>query len=136
MLEKHINYSDKFTKVDELIAHNQELCSKIVDNALDYYHIDRKEFDAHVKKFQDEGKSPDKVSVSQSLKHIVRDWSVSGGPYERDASFKCLISTLNTIFLERSDEEQVKVLLPGAGLGRLGFDIADLGGKNVSPARA
>lgn len=129
MLEKHTNYSDKFTKVDELIASNQELCSKIVDSALDFYHIDRTELDAHVKKFQEEGKNPDKVSVSQSLKHIVRDWSVSGGPYERDASFHCLISTLETLFPERNDEEQVKILLPGAGLGRLGHDIAQLGGK-------
>ena len=83
--EKHTRYPENLHKVDELLARNQELCNRIVENALDFYAIDRAELDKHVKSVDSGGKKADKVSVSQSLKHIVRDWTVSGGPHERDA---------------------------------------------------
>lgn len=78
-----------------------------------------------------DGKKADKVAISQSLKHIVRDWTESGGTYEREACFSCLMNTLDTLFPDRDQaSEPVKVLLPGAGLGRLGRDISQKGGKH------
>lgn len=76
-----------------------------------------------------DGKKADKIAVSQSLKHVVRDWTVPGGAYERDHCFDCLLQTLEKLFPDRS-QDRVKILLPGAGLGRLGRDIAETGGKH------
>jgi carnosine N-methyltransferase len=100
-----------------------------VDNALDFYHIDREELDKHMEQMEHDGKRADRVSVSQSLKHIVRDWTEDGGVYEREACFECLLKTLDTLFPERGPQHPIQVLLPGAGLGRLGRDIAQQGGE-------
>jgi hypothetical protein len=128
-LEKHLKYYHKFTDVDRLLHSNQDLANRIVDNALDFYGIERSELDKHIKANEDQGKKADKIAISQSFKHIVRDWTASGGSYERDTSFTCLLKTLPALFPQRLEgADPVKVLLPGSGLNRLGHDVAQLGG--------
>jgi len=63
----------------------------------------------------------DMDKVQSTIKQIVRDWS-STGAKERE---KCYTPLLNSILaLYPSNRDQVKVLVPGAGLGRLAFEIA------------
>jgi hypothetical protein len=95
---------------------------------MNFYGIGHDELDKHIKGLEASGKFADKISVSQSLKHYVRDWTETGEA-ERKVTFSCLIKTLEGLFPERDGEKPVKVLVPGAGLGRLGHDIARLGGK-------
>lgn len=129
MLETTIQYSQKFVKTEHFLAENQHLCDRVVRAALDFYGVDPSELDEHIKQAEKDNKLADKVSVSQSLKHIVRDWSEEGLS-ERGDAFPCLLDTMNGLFPERgSAGEEVKVLLPGAGLGRLGHEVASLGGK-------
>lgn len=130
ILEKYVGYSNKFIQIEKLLEKNQHLCDRITDNALEFYEISRSELDKHISHLEADGKKADKIAVSQSLKHFVRDWTSSGGDYERDACFSCLIKTLDSLFPDRSGsrDSAVKVLLPGAGLGRLGSDIAEKGG--------
>ena len=97
----------------------------MVEATLEFYEIGRTELDKHIEKLEANGKKADKVSVSQALKHIVRDWTEAGGSYERDEPFQCLLQTVRTISSE-NDETMTKVLLPGSGLGRLGHEIAQL----------
>ncbi|KFH46067.1 hypothetical protein ACRE_030450 [Hapsidospora chrysogenum ATCC 11550] len=133
LLEKHIHYSEKFTHIERLIRRNQDLCDRIVANALQFYEIGQSELDAHIRELEANGRKADKVAVSQTLKHIVRDWTESGGAYERDACFSCLLKTLDTLFPDADDDaSQVKVLLPGSGLGRLGRDMAQKRGYQVT----
>jgi carnosine N-methyltransferase len=73
------------------------------------------------------GRAADRVSVSQALKHFVRDWAAAGAN-ERDAAFPCILETLKGLFPNQGQEE-LNLLLPGAGLGRLGHEIAKLPGK-------
>lgn len=104
----------------------------MVQNALEYYSVGRQELDEHVSKMERDGKKPDRTSVSQALKHFVRDWTVAGGAYERDTPFSCLTSVLEKLFPERDREsDSLSVLVPGSGLGRLGHSISNLGGKAV-----
>lgn len=123
-----MQYSSKFKKVEHLLAENHQLCQHIVDAALEYYEIPRSELDEHVKKAEKDKKVAEKVSVSQALKHIVRDWS-DEGVGERGDAFPCLLKTLDALFPERDNAKPVKLLLPGAGLGRLGHELSGLGGK-------
>lgn len=62
--------------------------------------------------------------VRESLKHFVRDWSEEG-KRERDRMFKPILD----VFREVPEEERSaqKVLVPGCGLGRLAWDISQLG---------
>ncbi|KAF5130351.1 Carnosine N-methyltransferase [Metarhizium anisopliae] len=99
---------------------------------MEFYNVGTSELKRHMADREAEGKHADKISVSQSLKHIVRDWA-SEGLNERNATFACLAGTLRRLFPDRNLlKEDVRILLPGAGLGRLGHDISQLGEFEVT----
>ena len=56
---------------------------------------------------------------------LVRDWS-EDGQKERDTCYKPILDELERLYppVIRSSK---KVLVPGAGLGRLAYDVANLG---------
>jgi len=68
--------------------------------------------------------------VRESLKHFVRDWSEEGAE-ERHVIFTPILDELNRI--PRDERERCSVLVPGAGLGRLAWEISRLGAISVSP---
>lgn len=85
-----------------------------------------------IKEAEASGKQADKTSVNQAMKHFVRDWAEEG-KHERNAAFPCILNALERMFPDRGGRDHpVKVLLPGAGLGRLAHEIAGLGGKSLS----
>ncbi|KAL4726610.1 hypothetical protein ACLX1H_005498 [Fusarium chlamydosporum] len=131
LLERSVQYSKKFKRIDGLLKKNQELCDSIVKYAMEFYEIGQDELEKHIKDLETSGKLADKISVSQSLKHYVRDWTETGEA-ERKGTFSCLTSTLERLFPDRNGDKPIKVLIPGAGLGRLGHDIARLGGFDVT----
>jgi hypothetical protein len=99
-----------------------------VDNALSFYEIEFSELAQFAKDVEAEGKSAERVSVSQALKHFARDWAVDG-EHERAATFPQILETLQTSFPNRTEENPIRVLVPGAGVGRLAHEIAALGGE-------
>ncbi|KAL2256806.1 hypothetical protein VTK26DRAFT_1104 [Humicola hyalothermophila] len=131
MLEREVQYSKKFSDVAERLARNQGLCNSIVRAALDYYRVDRAELDEHTRQMGAAGRGVDRVGVSQALKHFVRDWAAPGAG-ERDAAFPCITAALTALFPDPGRHAGVKVVLPGAGVGRLGHEIARLGGFQVT----
>jgi len=58
------------------------------------------------------------------LRQMVRDWSEEGD-HERALSYQPILQELERRF--RGPREDVNILVPGAGLGRLAFEIAKLG---------
>ncbi|KAF7548807.1 hypothetical protein G7Z17_g6821 [Cylindrodendrum hubeiense] len=131
LLEHQVKYSKKFNRINHILSQDQVLCDRIVQNALEFYGIGNEELQKHIKDTESAGRKADKIAVSQSLKHIVRDWTEPGA-HERDGPFLCLLKTLQQMFPNRDNAAPIKALLPGAGLGRLGYDIADLGGFEVT----
>ncbi|KAG6006744.1 hypothetical protein E4U21_006729 [Claviceps maximensis] len=132
ILEDHLSYSSKFQKIRQKLARNQHMCDNIVQASLQFYNIGLDELQKHIRDREAEGRQADKTSVAQSLKHIVRDWTEEGF-CERDKPFSCLRITLEQLFPDRDvDSQHVKILLPGAGLGRLGHEISHLGGFEVT----
>ncbi|KXH69427.1 hypothetical protein CSAL01_13600 [Colletotrichum salicis] len=109
LLEKAIGHSKRSDQVEQLINVNQELCDGIVDTALDYYGLSHEELVQHSKAKDKAGQLAEKVSVSQALKHFVRD---------------CL-------FPEES-RTNVRALFPGPGIGRLAHEVASLGWFEVT----
>ena len=65
--------------------------------------------------------------VRSTLRQLVRDWSSEGEP-ERNMCYLPILAEIQRIFPERCNE--VRILTPGAGLGRLTFEIARLGYKS------
>jgi hypothetical protein len=62
--------------------------------------------------------------VRESLKHFVRDWSKEGRK-ERDRMFKPILDVFREVDVEERPSQ--KVLVPGCGLGRLAWEISELG---------
>ncbi|GAA5916907.1 hypothetical protein JCM8208_005481 [Rhodotorula glutinis] len=70
----------------------------------------------------------DHERLRSTLRQCVRDWSADGKP-ERDATYTPILAALDDAYagLGPSDKAQLKVLVPGAGLGRLAWEIVRAG---------
>ncbi|KAG1456965.1 hypothetical protein G6F56_006714 [Rhizopus delemar] len=72
----------------------------------------------------------DMDKVKSTLKQFVRDWSKEGA-CEREVTYDPIIRELNEMYQNVPFDKRgdVRVLVPGAGLGRLAFDIAKEGNE-------
>ena len=71
--------------------------------------------------------SNDMSRVQTTLKQLVRDWSEEG-KNERDQSYGPILNELEELYPSTLfNRSNIFVVVPGAGLGRLMFDIADRG---------
>ncbi|XP_061907162.1 carnosine N-methyltransferase isoform X1 [Entelurus aequoreus] len=69
----------------------------------------------------------DMDKLKSTIKQFVRDWSESGQA-ERDTCYQPIIREIQRLFpSDKYDMSKVSVLVPGAGLGRLAWEIARLG---------
>ncbi|OQD86770.1 hypothetical protein PENANT_c007G07814 [Penicillium antarcticum] len=123
-----INYTGKLKRAEKLLEANAKVAQSIAQAGLQFYNITLSELDEFIKKAEAEGRRADRTSVSQSMKHFVRDWAEEGHT-ERQESFPCILKSLSLI--SRTDDKPLRILLPGAGLGRLAHEIHKLGGFDV-----
>ncbi|KAH8112811.1 N2227-domain-containing protein [Phellopilus nigrolimitatus] len=70
----------------------------------------------------------DMDKLRSTLKQFVRDWSEEG-KVERDACYQPMKDALLNHFaaVPEGERSKLRVLVPGAGLGRLAYDVARLG---------
>ena len=101
------------------------MAHEIVKHGKQFYNISQTELDQFIKENEKKGVNTDKTSVSQAMKHFVRDWADEGYEERQDA-FPCVLGTLAN--MSRTSEQPLRVLLPGAGLGRLAHEVNALGG--------
>jgi carnosine N-methyltransferase len=64
--------------------------------------------------------------VRSTLKQCVRDWSTEGHE-ERVACYQPILDALDTHLPPSKDKGSLRVLVPGAGLGRLVYEVAHRG---------
>ena len=77
--------------------------------------------------------SGDLARIRETLKHFVRDWSLEGEE-ERTAIFQPILRALSVTPPDRRAD--LHVLVPGAGLGRLAWEISQLGGSRLCVPRS
>lgn len=114
--------------MDHLIDTNNELAKDILNYGLEFYNISQAELDEFIQDAEKQSKAADRTSVNHAMKHYVRDWADEGG-HERVA-FECILDTISMFTQDRKPEHPLRVLLPGAGLGRLAHEIDALGGMS------
>ncbi|GAA5850583.1 hypothetical protein JCM8547_001920 [Rhodosporidiobolus lusitaniae] len=70
----------------------------------------------------------DHERLRSTLRQCVRDWS-EAGKHERDTTYKPILAALEKAFpnLSPTERAQTKVLVPGAGLGRLAWEVVRAG---------
>ncbi|KAJ7286842.1 N2227-like protein-domain-containing protein [Mycena rebaudengoi] len=75
------------------------------------------------------GSSSDLMRAREALKHFIRDWS-KDGVRERQKIFKPILEELRKVDLD--ERETMRVLVPGSGLGRLAWEISELGFRETT----
>ncbi|KAK8727405.1 hypothetical protein OTU49_009542, partial [Cherax quadricarinatus] len=71
--------------------------------------------------------APDIEKVQSTIRQIVRDWS-SSGEHERSQCYGPIINQIELLFpQDQVCAQDINILVPGAGLGRLAYELARRG---------
>lgn len=121
-------------KVDDAIDANAEIATRVLESGLGSFGLEEEPHnDAADWRGQATGADLDKAR--STIRQLYRDWSAEGAS-EREASYAPVLQSLNSAFADISDKGEIKVLVPGAGLGRLVLDLCiqgyDVEGNEVS----
>lgn len=112
-----IGYPKKLDRLQQITNLNQFITERIVDLASEQFP------NLHTESRIDTD-AADLGRVRESLKHFVRDWSEEGVE-ERTRIFAPILDLLKEVATK--ERKEMKVLVPGCGLGRLAWEIAQLG---------
>lgn len=122
------NYLDTLNAVDDALDKNAELSLAILRSGLDSFGITQAAKDNFDGKDPQEwrGKATpnDLEKARGTLRQFYRDWCADGAS-ERDACYGLVIKALLAERLQ--SKTNLRVLVPGAGLGRLVFDLCCAG---------
>lgn len=133
-----------FDRVDDAIDANAEIACEIVDTALFSFGVDKFKSNtgletpesSSVGSADDEArssidwrniaKSSDIDKARSTIRQLYRDWSHEGSA-ERKACYDPVIQDVVKAFWHAPSKHDVKILVPGAGLGRLVFELCRRG---------
>lgn len=122
------SYLDTLCAVDAAIDKNAELAEAILESGLKSFGLfDQSSVTSESKElpaWRNKASSSDMEKARSTLRQFYRDWSEEGSA-EREACYKPIITALQTEQLSRTSV--MEVLVPGAGLGRLVFDLCSAG---------
>lgn len=125
------SFKEHLCKISELTKKNQKFFSLVIrdhqyDNDKINKNNDRNNNDNTFLSSNHNYNDKDLDFLSCSLRQLVRDWSEEGS-HERLQSYGPILNLLQSHFSEESKRSSFQVLVPGAGLGRLAYEIARLG---------
>jgi len=122
LCEQQIDFPGFLREVDSAVDHNADIAEAIYHHGVRMFNIDR------LATPNIGSTTPNDVDKAQStIKQLYRDWSSEGAP-ERNASCDPILAALTTYLPAPSSERhKYHVLVPGAGLGRLLFEIVKAG---------
>lgn len=115
-----LGYPTKLNRLEETTVRNTVVTQTVADLA-------HNEFPSLGACDPDSG---DLARIRETLKHFVRDWS-SEGEKERTAIFQPILDALGATPRDRRID--MRILVPGSGLGRLSWEISQLGASLSSP---
>lgn len=123
------SYLETLDAVDEAIDKNAELAAAILHAGLQSFGLSQPTYEAGNKNpidWRGVATSNDLEKARSTLRQFYRDWSEEGRS-EREACYGPVISALNGERTLRSGSDKLRVLVPGAGLGRLVFELCRAG---------
>jgi len=123
------SYLDTLNSVDDAIDTNAQLANAILQAGLRSFAIHdprpNSSFTKREPEYRGTATSNDLEKARSTLRQFYRDWSKEGSS-EREACYSPVIRTLKTEASSRSNKK-MRVLVPGAGLGRLVFELCCAG---------
>lgn len=108
--------------MDEAIDRNADITSEIVDLALRYFGLEGITPD----KWRNTATSSNLQEARLGIKHLYRDWSAEGA-VERELCYQPVLKALDDFTFTGQTRSSIKVLIPGAGLGRLMYEVSRRG---------
>ncbi|SPQ21277.1 b5b06d9e-6abb-46c8-8ebc-5c8a4824b879 [Thermothielavioides terrestris] len=121
------NYLETLDKVDDAIESNADLARIIFKTGLEMFHVGvPSESGGELKlpaQWNGSAKPHDMDKARSTIRQFYRDWSAEGAS-EREACFGPVMRAIAAEQKARGpDHPPLKVLVPGAGLGRLVFEL-------------
>jgi carnosine N-methyltransferase len=120
LAEPPFSLLEHFERVDDAIDKNAELADAILATGLSMFGLEQDE-----PAFRKVATGQDMDKSWTTLRQFFRDWSLEGAP-EREVCYGPILRDLDEEFGSQ-DKSNVNVLVPGAGLGRLVFEICKAG---------
>lgn len=113
------NILDTLSAVDDAIDKNADIAELILQSGLAYTEVEET---ASKPEWQGAILPHNQEKAHSTLRQLFREWSAEGAS-ERDACFAPVIDALNAQFPHLLKRNHLKILVPGAGLGRLVFEL-------------
>lgn len=119
---------DSLNKVDDAIDTNAEIADAILAVGLESFGLSANpDKNDPAQYWHETATSSDVNKAHSTIRQFYRDWSAEGRS-ERAVCYGPVLQDLRQEFQDRRDAgEEIKVLVPGAGLGRLVFDLCMAG---------
>ncbi|QDS77770.1 hypothetical protein FKW77_005117 [Venturia effusa] len=115
------NILDTLSAVDDAIDKNADIAESILQSGLAYAEVEQSEGDCKPE-WQGPVLPHNQEKTHSTLRQLFREWSAEGAS-ERETCFTPVIEALNTEYPSLLERNHLKVLVPGAGLGRLVFEL-------------
>ncbi|KAF3907457.1 hypothetical protein ABW21_db0208886 [Orbilia brochopaga] len=117
-----LKYRSALDKIDECIETNATFAEAILKSGCESFGIDVRTADT----WKGLAESGDLDKARSTMKQFLRDWSKEGAA-ERDRCYGPILHAIDKYLGKVVPPCEVRVLVPGAGLGRLPFEICKKG---------
>jgi carnosine N-methyltransferase len=132
-----ISLLDTLSAVDDAIDSNADIADAIFFQGLNAFNLTEIPVEGSAWDWTRKAKPQDKQKAGSTINQLFRDWS-SDGHTERRRCHDVVIRDLQdwSLKLSNGSQQALRILVPGAGLGRLVYDIAcegfDAEGNEIS----
>lgn len=128
LAEKPFSILDHLNQVDDAIDTNAEIADAILAAGLESFGLPANPTrEDPTQNWHETATSSDVNKAHSTIRQFYRDWGAEGRA-EREVCYAPVLEVLRKEFQSRRDAgEEIRVLVPGAGLGRLVFDVCMAG---------
>ncbi|KAI9038713.1 uncharacterized protein KD926_010553 [Aspergillus affinis] len=128
LAEPPFNLLDNFSRVDDAIDVNADIADAILATGLASFGLPADpDLEDAQQNWREKATASDVNKAHSTIRQFYRDWSAEGRA-EREVCYDPVLQDLKDEFGERqASDEEPRVLVPGAGLGRLVFEICQAG---------
>ncbi|KAL8969729.1 MAG: hypothetical protein Q9183_001858, partial [Haloplaca sp. 2 TL-2023] len=128
------NFLSTLDLVDDAIDSNADIAMLILNTGLESFGIG-KDPPEGTPEWRGWATPGDMDKARSTIRQFYRDWSDEGA-IERQTSYDPVLRDVSVAFAEQADRGNIKILVPGAGLGRLVFELCvqgyDVEGNEIS----
>lgn len=119
------NFLSTLDLVDDAIDANADVAAQILETGLESFGLEKDPCDGSPD-WRDLATPADLDKARSTIRQLYRDWSAEGAS-ERQASYAPVLQDFAHAFSNVPDRGNISVLVPGAGLGRLVFELCNQG---------